>query len=70
MQEFPSLVNMQSQLYRERRCFVPPEPKSVEDISFSGEMFQIGTKESVIKGDTLISEDKRVVMLTTNDLEN
>ena len=54
MQEFPSLVNMQSQLYRECRCFVPPEPKSMEDISFSGEMFQIGTKESVIKGDTYI----------------
>ena len=71
MQEYPSLQKVQATLYRERRCFVPPEPRTVQDLDFSGEMFLLDqSEESIIKGDTLISADKRVVLSlsTSNDI--
>ena len=41
----------------------------MQDLDFSGEMFLLDqSEESIIKGDTLISADKRVVLSTTNDL--
>ena len=57
-------------LYNERRVFVPAEPKKPQDIDLTKDLFIVDetTNESMIKGDAMISEDKRVIMSTTNDL--
>ena len=65
--EFPSYRNIQSYLFKERRCHVPPEPKCVADLDLDRELFLEG-KENIIKGDTLISDNKRVIMYSTDAL--
>ena len=65
--DFPPFRSVQSELFKERRCFIPPEPKSVQDLDLeSGFLFE--GEENIIKGDTIISENKRVVMFITNAL--
>ena len=65
--DFPPFRSVQSELFKERRCFIPPEPKSVQDLDLeSGFLFE--GEENIIKGDTIISENKRVVMFSTNAL--
>ena len=50
-QDFPSFRVVQSSLYKERRCFIPPEPKSASDLQLDREMFYLkeDLKETMIK---------------------
>ena len=70
MQDYPSLKKVMPNLYLERRSFVPPEPKTVGDLDLTSELFILDdtNQENIIKGDAMISNDKRVVLCSTNDL--
>ena len=67
-QHFPSYRNIQASLYKERRSFIPPEPKSAADINLDKDLFYVDSdhKETMIKGDTLLDDQRRVILISTD----
>ena len=67
-QHFPSYRAVQSELYKERRSHVPPEPKCAADINLEKDLFyvDIDHKETMIKGDTLLDDQRRVILISTD----
>ena len=67
-QHFPSYRSIQSDLYKERRCFIPPEPKNASELNINGDLFYLDEahKETMIKGDTLLDIDRRVILISTD----
>ena len=67
-QQFPSFRQVQSELYKERRCFIPPEPKTCADLDLGRDMFYLDEdhKETMIKGDTMLDDHRRVILISTD----
>ena len=67
-QHFPSYRNIQASLYKERRSFIPPEPKSAADINLDKDLFYVDSdhKDSMIKEDTLLDDQRRVILISTD----
>ena len=53
-------------MYKERRKLIPPNPKTMTDLNVDLPMFQYTKDESVVKGDQVLSDGRRVVLFTTN----
>ena len=63
---FPTYREIQFQMYKERRKLIPPNPKTMTDLNVDLPMFQYTKDESVVKGDQVLSDGRRVVLFTTN----
>ena len=57
-QQFPSF----------RRCFIPPEPQTCADLDLGRDMFYLDEdhKETMIKGDTMLDDHRRVILISTD----
>ena len=63
---FPTYREIQFQMYKKRRELIPPNPKTMTDLNVDLPMFQYTKDESVVKGDQVLSDGRRVVLFTTN----
>ena len=69
LQEFPTWRSMQSQLYKKRREYIPANPIDMKDMETDSEWFNYNkqTLESIVKGDALLEDGRRVVLMSTDD---
>ena len=69
LQEFPTWRSMQSQLYKKRREYIPDNPIDMKDMETDSEWFNYNkqTLESIVKGDALLEDGRRVVLMSTDD---
>ena len=63
---FPSFRDIQSSLYKKRRELIPPNPKRMTDLKLDLPLFQYSQEETVVKGDQVLDDGRRVVLFTTN----
>ena len=63
---FPSFRTIQSKLYRKRWELIPPNPKRMTDLKLDLFLFQYSQEETVVKGDQVLDDGRRVVLFTTN----
>ena len=63
---FPTFRQIQSSLYKKRRELIPPNPQRMTDLKLDLPLFQYSQDESVVKGDQVLDDGRRVVMFTTN----
>ena len=63
---FPSFRQIQAKLYRKRRELIPPNPKRMTDLKLDLPLFQYSQEETVVKGDQVLDDGRRVVLFTTN----
>ena len=64
---FPTFRAIQSTLYKKRRELLPPNPKRMTDFKLDLPLFQYSQEETVVKGDQVLDDGRRVVLFTTND---
>ena len=59
---------LQASLYKERCSFIPPEPKNAADINLDKDLFYVDSdhKETMIKGDTLLDDQRWVILISTD----
>ena len=63
---FPTFNLFHHLLYRKRRELIPPNPKTMIELNVDLPMFQYSSDETVVKGDQVLSDGRRVVLFTTN----
>merc|ERR1711994_1051251 len=63
---FPTFRAIQSTLYKKRRELLPPNPKRMTDFKLDLPLFQYSQEETVVKGDQVLDDGRRVVLFTTN----
>ena len=56
---------MQCNLYRKRREQITANPQSMADLDVSLDWFKYNSSENIVKGDTLLEDGRRIVMMTT-----
>ena len=56
----------QTRMYRKRRELIPPNPKTMIDLDVHLPMFQYNRDETIVKGDQVLSDGRRVVVFTSN----
>ena len=66
LSDFPTFRDVQSNLYKKRRELIPPNPKKMIDLKLDLSLFLYSDDESVVKGDQLLDDGRRIVLLTTN----
>ena len=66
LSDFPTFRDIQSSLYKKRRELIPPNPKKMIDLKLDLALFQYNKDESVVKGDQVLDDGRRIVLLTTN----
>ena len=64
---FPSFRQIQAKLYRKRRELIPPNPKRMTDLKLDLPLFQYSQEKTVVKGDQVLDDRRRVVLFTTNE---
>ena len=64
---FPTFRAIQSTLYKKRWELLPPNPKRMTDFKLDLPLFQYSQEETVVKGDQVLDDGRRVVLFTTND---
>ena len=69
MAQFPPFRSLQAKLYGERRCFIPANPKTQTDLDVKHDLFLYNkeSKESMVKGDTILTNGKRIVFFSSNE---
>ena len=69
LQSLPSYRNIQSQLYKKRRDFIPPNPMEASGLDLNSPWFTYNkeTGESIVKGDRQLSDGRRILVLSTDD---
>ena len=65
----PSFRNIQSQLYKKRRAFIPANPLLASGLETNSPWFTYNHKtgESIVKGDRQLSNGKRILVLSTDE---
>ena len=66
LSNFPTFKDFQTRMYRKRRELIPPNPKTMIDLDVHLPMFQYNRDETVVKGDQVLSDGRRVVVFTSN----
>ena len=66
LSSFPTFRDFQTILYRKRRELIPPNPKVMTDLNVDLPIFQYSKEETVLKGDQVLSDGRRIVMFSTN----
>ena len=72
LQSFPSYQSCQSTLFKERRTKVPANPNEPSAIDIESDRFTYFTctggwrEESIIKGNTMMKDGSRILVLSTN----
>ena len=66
LQEFPTWSSIQSRLYKRRREKNPPNPESMKDVDVTHSWFY-NRHENIVKGDALLDDGRRVILMSTND---
>ena len=69
LQTFPTYSAVQGGLYKERRTKVPPNPQKPSDIDIESDRFLYTDgrrEESIIKGDAMLDDGSRILVLSTN----
>lgn len=68
LQEFPVQRSMSSNLYNTRREVIPADPKKVDELNVDLEWFLYSKDgESVVKGDQVGENGKRVLLFSSDD---
>ena len=66
LSHFPKFRRIQNFLFRKRREIIPSNPKNMTELNVDLPMFQFNKDETVVKGDQVLSDGRRVVMFSTN----
>ena len=66
LSNFPTFRQFQNQMYRKRRDLIPPNPKTMIDLDVHLPMFQYNRDETIVKGDQVLSDGRRVAVFTSN----
>ena len=66
LSNFPTFIEFQTRMYRKRRELIPPNPKTMIDFDVHLPMFQYNRDETIVKGDQVLSDGRRVVVFTSN----
>ena len=67
LQDFPSYTEIKTILSRKRREVIPADPKSMTDIDLSLPVFLYKDGESVVKGEQVLSDGRRIILFTTKE---
>ena len=67
---FPSFRQIQAKLYRKRRELIPPNPKRMTDLKLDLPLFQYSQEETVVKGDQVLDDGRRVLFTTNVHLKH
>ena len=65
LQEFPSFLDVKSNLLAQRRKFIPPDPKVMIEINLP--LFLTKNGEHVVKGDQVLADGRRIILFTTKE---
>ena len=63
---FPAFRDLHASLYKKRRELIPPNPKRMTDLKLDLLLFQYSKDETVVKGDHILDDGRRIVLITTN----
>ena len=66
LSNFPTFKEFHTILYRKRLEFIPPNPKTMIDLNVDLPMLQYSRNETVVKGDQVLTDGRRVILFTTN----
>ena len=66
LSNFPTFKDFQTRIYRKRRELIPPNPKTMIDLDVHLPMFQYNRDETIVKGDQVLSDGRRVAVFTSN----
>ena len=66
LSNFPTFKEFHTILYRKRLELIPPNPKTMIDLNVDLPMFQYSRDETVVKGDQVLTDGRRVILFTTN----
>ena len=67
LQEFPSFLDVKSTMLSKRREFIPPDPKVMLEINIDLPVFLYKDGENVVKGDQVMADGRRILLLTTRE---
>ena len=67
LQDFPSFYDIKTVLGRKRREVIPADPKVISDIDLNLPVFLYKDGESVVKGEQVLSDERRIILFTTNE---
>ena len=67
LQDFPTYIEIKTILVRKRREVIPSDPKVMTDIDLSLPVFLYKDGESVLKGEEVLSDGRRIILFTTKE---
>ena len=69
LQDLPKFRSIQSDLYKKRREFIPPNPPTASGLDVDSDWFLYNsvTKESMVKGDLQLSDGRRILLFSTDE---
>ena len=66
LSNFPTFIEFKTRMYRKRCELIPPNPKTMIDLDVHLPMFQYNRDETIVKGDQVLSDGRRVAVFTSN----